>query len=91
MTGEAKCGICGEPMPEGEQMFKFHGYSGPCRKPALEKTGYKYDVLIQGGMGPDVWDREIVVTEADIVDAARAAKARADEMGGHAVSVQQAC
>jgi hypothetical protein len=25
-------------MPEGEQMFKFHGYSGPCPKPPLEKT-----------------------------------------------------
>jgi hypothetical protein len=24
------CGLCGEPMPPGEEMFKFHGYSGPC-------------------------------------------------------------
>ncbi len=31
------CEICGEPMPEGETMFKFHGYSGPCPKPPLEK------------------------------------------------------
>ena len=30
-----KCSICGEPMPEGETMFKFHGYSGPCPKPPL--------------------------------------------------------
>jgi len=29
---EAKCTICGEPMPAGEEMFKFHGYSGPCPK-----------------------------------------------------------
>lgn len=27
---EATCELCGEPMPAGEQMFKFHGYSGPC-------------------------------------------------------------
>ena len=27
------CEICGEPMPPGEEMFKFHGYSGPCPKP----------------------------------------------------------
>lgn len=26
------CEICGEPMPAGEEMFKFHGYSGPCPK-----------------------------------------------------------
>lgn len=31
----AKCGLCGEPMPEGEEMFKFHGYSGACPKPPM--------------------------------------------------------
>lgn len=30
-----KCNICGEDMPENEQMFMFHGYSGPCPKPPL--------------------------------------------------------
>ena len=25
----AKCELCGEPMPVGEEMFKYHGYSGP--------------------------------------------------------------
>ena len=29
------CQVCGEPMPSGEEMFKFHGYSGPCPKPPL--------------------------------------------------------
>ena len=33
----ALCEICGEPMPEGEEMFKFHGYSGPCPKPSLPR------------------------------------------------------
>ncbi len=31
----ARCTLCGEPMPPGEEMFKYHGYSGPCPKPAL--------------------------------------------------------
>ena len=35
MAETAKCEICGEPMPQGETMFKFHGYSGPCPKPPL--------------------------------------------------------
>ena len=26
----ATCELCGEPMPAGEEMFKYHGYSGPC-------------------------------------------------------------
>jgi len=26
------CGVCGKPMPEGEEMFRYHGYSGPCPK-----------------------------------------------------------
>ena len=30
-----KCEICGEPMPEGEEMFRFHGYSCSCPKPPL--------------------------------------------------------
>jgi hypothetical protein len=29
------CEICGEPMPPGEDVFKCHGYSGPCPKPPL--------------------------------------------------------
>lgn len=34
----AKCAVCGEPMPEGETMFKYHGYSGPCPKLPLKKV-----------------------------------------------------
>lgn len=30
----ARCGLCGEPMPAGEEMFNYHGYSGPCPTPA---------------------------------------------------------
>ena len=32
---KAVCQLCGEPMPEGEQMFNYHGYSGPCPKPLV--------------------------------------------------------
>src|SRR5689334_9647042 len=38
MTDEAKCAICGEPMPEGEEMFNYHGYSGPCPAPPLPRA-----------------------------------------------------
>jgi hypothetical protein len=31
------CTVCGDLMPAGEEMFKFHGYSGPCPKPPLPK------------------------------------------------------
>lgn len=37
MDDKALCAICGEPMPAGETMFKYHGYSGPCPKPPLLK------------------------------------------------------
>ena len=33
MSEVQNCSVCGEPMPEGESMFKFHGSSGPCPKP----------------------------------------------------------
>lgn len=59
----SKCTICGEPMPEGEEMFKFHGYSGNCPKPPLERdsgieavkrlfknsTGVDVDVRVENG------------------------------------------
>lgn len=38
MEEPAICELCGEPMPAGEGMFKYHGYSGPCPKPPLHKT-----------------------------------------------------
>ena len=33
----AFCNLCGEPMPNGEEMFNHHGYSGPCPKPPLDR------------------------------------------------------
>lgn len=27
---DPRCALCGEPMPNGEEMFQYHGYSGPC-------------------------------------------------------------
>lgn len=26
------CMLCGKPLPKGEEMFKYHGYSGDCPK-----------------------------------------------------------
>lgn len=46
----SKCQICGEPMPEGEEMFNFHGYSGECPKEPLEKTMCVLDVFDAGDM-----------------------------------------
>ena len=37
MSDQPKCQLCGEPMPPGEEMFNFHGYSGPCPKPPLKE------------------------------------------------------
>ncbi len=35
MSDKALCDVCGEPMPVGEEMFNYHGFSGPCPKPPL--------------------------------------------------------
>lgn len=35
-TEIALCKLCGEPMPDGEQMFNYHGYSGLCPLPPQE-------------------------------------------------------
>lgn len=38
---QATCSLCGEPMPPGEDMFKYHGYSGPCPKPPLPRKSVR--------------------------------------------------
>jgi hypothetical protein len=42
----ALCEICGEPMLEGEEMFKFHGYSVPCPKPPLPRPPSVHDEML---------------------------------------------
>jgi hypothetical protein len=32
----SKCKICGEQMPEGEEIFLYHGFSGKCPAPATK-------------------------------------------------------
>lgn len=50
MSEQAKCELCGGPMPPGEEMFNFHGYSGPCPKPPLPKpSGYKVTAKCENG------------------------------------------
>lgn len=41
-TKENKCTLCGEPMPKGEEMFQYHGYSGDCPKKPIDKKPDHY-------------------------------------------------
>lgn len=43
MNKQAVCKLCGEPMPAGEEMFFYHGFSGPCPKPPLPKRRMTVD------------------------------------------------
>lgn len=62
MAEQATCQLCGDPMPPGEEMFNFHGYSGPCPKPPLPPKPEKaIDQFICGmqsllvGYGGEEW------------------------------------
>lgn len=50
---------------------------------------FEYWALICGGIGPDNWDKEIIFTAENFMDAAELAQGRADEMGGQIVQLQQ--
>ena len=58
-----KCQLCDEPMPKGEEMFKYHGYSGPCPKPPNPKylqcptcgAGDLYSPELLSKLCPDPW------------------------------------
>lgn len=47
MSEISRCVLCGEPMPAGEEMFKFHGYSGSCPKPPLPKVEKERELASQ--------------------------------------------
>lgn len=49
----------------------------------------QYMAQIQGGIGPDVWDRDVFIDAADFMDAAQQASARADEMDGQVTFLDQ--
>lgn len=57
--------------------------------PSGSATIYNYLALIQGGLGPDVWDKELPISAVDFRDAANQAIAQAEELGGHVVRVEQ--
>lgn len=45
---QALCELCGEPLPEGEEMFRYHGYSGNCPKlPKVKEEMCRLDELIR--------------------------------------------
>lgn len=50
---------------------------------------YNYLALIQGGIGPDVWDKELTISAVDFRDASSQAIAQAEDLGGQVVSVEQ--
>lgn len=51
MSDDKKCELCGEPMPPGETMFKYHGFSGPCPKPPIPNTRMASDLVEIDGTG----------------------------------------
>ncbi len=50
---------------------------------------FDYMALIVGGIGPDVWDKEVHISAANFMDAAAQAQARADERCGQVVILEQ--
>lgn len=58
-----KCQLCDEPMPKGEEMFKYHGYSEPCPNPPNHKylqcptcgEANLYSIELLSKLCPDPW------------------------------------
>lgn len=50
---------------------------------------YNYLALIQGGEGPDVWDKEKQISAVDFADASGQAVDLAERLGGHVVELSQ--
>jgi hypothetical protein len=50
-----KCELCGEPLPAGEEMFKYHGYSGDCPKPPIQKTEVMVEYIFRDMRDGEFW------------------------------------
>lgn len=59
MNEKEKCQLCGEPMPEGEEMFNYHGYSGKCPKPPLKNppTEKQEEKCVRCGLPKSIWPK----------------------------------
>lgn len=66
------CTLCGEPMPEGETMFMYHGYSGPCPKPPLPTTEDEHPIIVAAKAEAErFFAAECSLEKANFVDGAR--------------------
>ena len=50
---------------------------------------FDFLAFIIGGIGPDVWEKEVNINAADFMDAAEQAQAKADEWGGQVIILEQ--
>ena len=50
-----RCQLCGEPMPAGEEMFKYHGYSGNCPKPSKIKGAVRVRYILRDEPNGEFW------------------------------------
>ena len=76
----SKCELCGEPMPPGEEMYKYHGYSGPCPKPPTVAASPPVNAsaelaLLRANIG-DLLDENVRLQAALSESEARAERAR---------------
>lgn len=55
----------------------------------VRRDYYDYVALIEGGIGPDVWDKELTCAADNILDAARYFHGKAEEIGGAVISIEQ--
>ena len=88
-----RCSLCGEPMPPGEEMFKFHGYSGDCPKPPLSAEAVQAvsdHHLLLGLKNTERLMKEKAALESSLSRAQERLKEAADIMMG-LIDVQNGC
>lgn len=69
MTNDgAKCELCGERMPVGEESFKYHGFSGPCPVSITSKSTEMENESDEGRTSNGDWTAPAEVTPVDGTD-----------------------
>jgi hypothetical protein len=88
---KAKCQLCGESMPEGEGMFNYHGYSGPCPKPLLPRPeSDDYVAWLRTVGATDDLKRHLQICDSDTPGAFKVYRHAASELARLRAAVPEA-
>lgn len=87
-TGGFECLTCKSVSVDGTHWTKVSPATVQASGVETGRKKPEWLALIQGGVGPDVWDKEVGIDAVDFLDAANQASGKAEYYGGYVASLE---